>query len=173
MPKATRPLSGAARDKYFRELFAAEPELPPAAADRLKRICTLEISQIRVREPLPDRSKVRKAAAPAPVVEKPAQVAEATTSTPQPAPPPAAADSTAESAPFDPYAFSLVTFFRRSGREALLSRLSTITSVDHLRQLAEAQHVAIPAEVTSPEDLRAAIIDGTEQRLADRRAAAS
>lgn len=169
MPKATRPLSGAARDKYFRELFAAEPELPPAAADRLKRICTLEISQIRVREPLPDRSKVRKAAAPAPITEKPAQVAEA----PASVPPPTTAETAAESAPFDPYAFSLVTFFRRSGREALLSRLSTITSVDHLRQLAEAQHVAIPAEVTSPEDLRAAIIDGTEQRLADRRAAAS
>ncbi len=170
MPKATRPLSGAARDKYFRELFAAESELPPAAADRLKRICTLEISQIRVREPLPDRSKARKSA-PQPVAEKTAQVAEAATTAPAPAP--AATETAPESAAFDPYAFSLVTFFRRSGREALLSRLNTITSVEHLRQLAEAQHVALPPEATSPEDLRAAIIDGTEQRLADRRAAAS
>ena len=48
MPKATRTLSGASRDKYFRELFAAEPELPHAAAERLARACAREIAQLRV-----------------------------------------------------------------------------------------------------------------------------
>lgn len=166
MPKATRTLSGAARDKYFRDLFAAEAELPKAAADRLTRLCTREIAQLRVREPIPYRP-------PATRKEPPPQP-------PQPQPPVSGSKAetgkaaSAKDAPsFDPYAFSLVTTFRRSGRDALLARLNEIDSAANLRKLAEAQHVALPADVTEPAQMREAIIDGTEQRLADRRAAAS
>ena len=44
---------------------------------------------------------------------------------------------------------------------------------DQLRALARAQHVAIDASVSALAELRAAIIAGTAQRIADRRAAAS
>ena len=147
MPKATRPLSGAAKDKYFRELFGAE--LPKEAADRLLQLCKREISQLRVREPIPSRSPA-KASAPEPAAAAPEAI-----------------DT------FDPYAFSLVSFYRRSGRDALMSRLNGITSEAHLRKLAEAQHVMIGPEITDADALRTAIVEGTEQRLADRRAAAS
>lgn len=160
MPKATRPLSGAAKDKYFRELFGAE--LPKEAADRLLQLCKREISQLRVREPIPSRSPA-KASAPEPAATAP----EARPADQKPAAEPEAIDT------FDPYAFSLVSFYRRSGRDALMSRLNGITSVAHLRKLAEAQHVMIGPEITDADALRTAIVEGTEQRLADRRAAAS
>lgn len=161
MPKATRTLSGASRDKYFRELFAAEPELPRAAAERLGRTCTREIAQLRVREPLPDRS--RAARQPTPVAA------------PKPEPGRGAnEDAVAAASPaFDPYAFSLAALLKRSGRKALLARLESIGSAADLYRLAEAQHVAVPAELSDLPQLRRAIADGTAQRLADRRAAAS
>lgn len=162
MPKATRTLSGASRDKYFRELFAAEPELPSAAAQRLARTCTREIAQIRVREPLPDRSRAAR---------HPKSVA-----APKPDPGRGAKEentSAAASPAFDPYAFSLAALLKRSGRKALLARLESIDSADDLHRLAEAQHVVVPAELSDLPQLRRAIADGTAQRLADRRAAAS
>jgi len=170
MSKATRTLSGASRDKYFRELFAAEPELPRAAAERLARTCAREIAQLRVREPLPDRSPApRRPKAKAKAVVAPKrEVPDSGPSISE------AASTTAADAPaFDPYAFSLAALLKRSGRKALLARLQAIESAANLRRLAEAQHVAIPAEISDPDQLRHAIADGTAQRLADRRAAAS
>ena len=158
MPKATRTLSGAARDKYFRDMFGAEGGLPKEIADRLLVLCKREISQLRVREPIPFRAPARPATVPA--AADTSEPASAKTE-------PAVEDS------FDPYAFSLVSFFRRSGREALMSRLSQIESAANLRKLAEAQHVMIGPELTDADALRNAIVEGTEQRLADRRAAAS
>jgi hypothetical protein len=155
MPKATRTLSGAARDKYFRDMFGAEGGLPKDVADRLFVLCKREISQLRVREPIPFRTPAQPAAAPAASQSGPAKTEPAVDDT------------------FDPYAFSLVSFFRRSGREALMSRLSQIESATNLRKLAEAQHVMIGPEISDADALRNAIVEGTEQRLADRRAAAS
>jgi hypothetical protein len=168
MARTTSTLSGAARDKYFRELFTAEPELPAAAAGRLLKICAKEIAQLRVREPRPFRAAPQRESQPAP-----ATAAAPTEPVAQQPSTSAPADATPDVPAFDPYAFSLVTFFRRSGRDALLARLRAVDSADNLRQLAEAQHIAIPADVTDADALREAIIDGTEQRLADRRAAAS
>ena len=161
MPKATRNLSGAARDKYFRDLFAAEPELPHAAAERLAQTCTREIAQLRVREPLPDRSRTARQPKPA--------------AAPKPEPGRGSNEDgvAATSTAFDPYAFSLAALLKRSGRKALLARLESIASADDLHRLAEAQHVAVPAELSDLPQLRRAIADGTAQRLADRRAAAS
>lgn len=168
MAKVTRTLSGASRDKYFRELFAAEPELPQAVAERLARTCTREIAQLRVREPIRDRSR----AARAPVVVAPTKTAAPIEE--QPVEPHQQQETAAPPPPaFDPYAFSLTVMLKRNGRKALLDRLEAIGSADDLHRLAEAQHVAVPAGLADLAQLRHAIVDGTAQRLADRRAAAS
>jgi len=162
MAKGTRTLSGASRDKYFRELFAAEPELSEAAAGRLLRTCAREIAQLRVREPLPNRSRP----APPPADPEPPK--------PETTPTSRTGDAAAASVPaFDPYAFSLTVMLKRNGRKALLDCLESIKSAADMRRLAEAQHVAVPAGLADPTQLRQAIVDGTAQRLADRRAAAS
>jgi uncharacterized tellurite resistance protein B-like protein len=74
---------------------------------------------------------------------------------------------------FDPFAFSAVSILARKGREALLQRLGEIASADHLREFAMAQHIAIDQDLTDANELRAAIVVGTERRIAARRAAAS
>jgi hypothetical protein len=74
---------------------------------------------------------------------------------------------------FDPFAFSAVALMARNGREALIARLGTIEEAAHLRQLAEAQHIAVDAGLTDPAELRLALVRGVERRIASRRAAAS
>lgn len=92
------------------------------------------------------------------------------TTTLQPADPePAAATEPA----FDPFAFSAVVVLSRQGKSGLLHRLAAIDDAAHLKQLAEAQHLAIDRSLDDTEALREAIVKGAEQRIADRRAAAS
>ena len=74
---------------------------------------------------------------------------------------------------FDPFAFSAVSVLARKGHDALLARLSEISTVDHLREFAIAQHISIDQSLTKADDLRQSIIKGTERRIAARRAAAS
>jgi hypothetical protein len=75
---------------------------------------------------------------------------------------------------FDPYAFGAVVVLQKHGPEALMDRLSAIESAENLRSLAIAQNLAITAaDGSSSEELRAAIVHGAAQRLAERRAAAS
>ncbi|MBL8765522.1 MAG: hypothetical protein JNM07_14825 [Phycisphaerae bacterium] len=84
------------------------------------------------------------------------------------------APAVAEPAPaFDPFAFSAVVVMSRQGRDGLLSRLAEIADIAHLRQLADAQHLAFDRSLTDVDALREAIVKGAEQRIADRRAAAS
>jgi hypothetical protein len=61
----------------------------------------------------------------------------------------------------------------KKGREALLARLAEIDNPDHLRQLANAQHLGIDPKLSKVEDLRIAILLGAEKRIAGRRAAAT
>lgn len=75
--------------------------------------------------------------------------------------------------PFNPYAFSAMVTLARSGRDGLSKRLAEIRTADELRTLADAQHLAIDRALKKPDELRKAIIAATEQRLADRKAAAS
>ena len=155
MAKNTKALSGPAKRKYFREALQADPGVTPEAAKRLTETFDSDVSQMRVRQhaALPaSRSK------PAPVVEKPVLAA------PTPAP-----DTTA----FDPHVFSLIVVMTKLGAQGLQARLETIDNVEHLKALARAQHVAVDAAADQPDQLRAAIIAGTAQRIADRRAAAS
>jgi len=74
---------------------------------------------------------------------------------------------------FDPYAIGVVVTLQRHGADALLDRLSAISSVEHLVSLAAAQNLALEAGWSNADELRAAIVCSAEQRLADRRAAAS
>lgn len=74
---------------------------------------------------------------------------------------------------FDPFAFSAVVVLKRQGPDALLARLEAIQSAADLLRLADAQHIGIDRSITDPHKLRLAILSGAEQRLADRRAAAS
>jgi hypothetical protein len=77
---------------------------------------------------------------------------------------------------FDPYGLPLVPTFQRGGAGALADRLNEVATVDHLRRMARAQQIALPADIrrgdVAPEAVRAAIVKAVEKRIADRRAAA-
>lgn len=75
--------------------------------------------------------------------------------------------------PFNPYQFSAMVVLGRTGRDGLARRLADIDTTDNLRAFAEAQHLAIAPHISDADALREAIIEATEQRLADRKAAAS
>lgn len=75
--------------------------------------------------------------------------------------------------PFDPYAFSAMVVLAKTGRDGLMKRLAEIKSVENLKAFAEAQHLAVDRNIKKAEELRKAIAAATEQRLADRKAAAS
>ena len=61
----------------------------------------------------------------------------------------------------------------KQGRDGLMKRLQEIKSAENLRAFAEAQHVPIQPSVKRVDDIRKAIVAAAEQRLADRKAAAS
>lgn len=75
--------------------------------------------------------------------------------------------------PFNPFAFSATVLLARGGREGLMKRLGEITSADNLKALAEAQHLGIDTGLNKLDELRRAIVKAAEQRIADRKAAAS
>lgn len=152
MGKATKSLSGASQKKYFRELIGSTDGISPEAAASLTTTCEREIAQIRVRLPLPERGKKAKPA--------PKQSA---------APPPPSAATTTD---FDPFAFSAIVVLTKEGRDGLTGKLAGITA-ENLKALAKAQHIALPGGDLSADDLRAAIVEGALQRIANRKAAAS
>ena len=100
-------------------------------------------------------------------------VSEAAAAIEKPASPPHAAERHARAENFDPYLFSVIVVLTKHGREGLLKRLQEIRSVEHLRAFAEAQHVPVARTLKRAEDIRKAIVAAAEQRLADRKAAAS
>jgi hypothetical protein len=159
MGKATRSLSGASQKKYVRDLVGSIDGITPDAAAALTSACEREIAQIRVRLPIPERGKSAKSAKKNTGTE-PARAEHTAAS-----PPPAATG-------FDPFAFSVVVVVTKEGREGLASKLAAIGPAD-LKALAKAQHVALPEGDLSAEDLRAAIVEGALQRIANRKAAAS
>lgn len=74
---------------------------------------------------------------------------------------------------FDPYAIGAVVTLQRLGPAALMDSLCTITSVENLVSLAQAQNLSLKAGWSTADELRAAIVSCAEQRLAERRAAAT
>jgi hypothetical protein len=154
MAKNTKALSGQAAKKYMRDLLKSDPGVSVDAADRLVSACADEIAQLRVRLPIPNRSK--------PQVAATLPVGLAATS--GPAKPPAPV--------FDPFAFSVVVVLTKQGRDGLMAKLAMVESAADLRAIAKAQHIAVPA-AGSADELRRSIIDGTVARIADRQAASS
>ena len=158
MGKATRSLSGASQKKYFRDLIGSLEGIPPDAAATLTIACESEIAQVRVRLPIPERGKKG----------KPAQKPSAPSPTDSVAPP----EPTPE-AGFDPFAFSVVVVLTKEGPEGLTRKLQEIATTADLRALAKAQHVSLPDGDLTAAELRAAIVEGALQRIANRKAAAS
>ena len=75
---------------------------------------------------------------------------------------------------FDPYSIGAVVTLQRLGAEGLRQRLESISSIENLVSLASAQNLALKsAGWSDASELRAAIVRSAEQRLAERRAAAS
>jgi hypothetical protein len=75
---------------------------------------------------------------------------------------------------FDPYSIGAVVTLQRHGAEGLRQRLESISSIENLVSLASAQNLALKSAGWSDAgELRAAIVHSAEQRLAERRAAAS
>jgi hypothetical protein len=129
-------------------------------------------------------------AAPATPIAEPTATSHLTAPPPLSPPPPAPAASeparSATGAParspiqpvasFDPYIFGLVPVYQRQGPDGLLERLGEIKRVDHLRKMARAQQIVLPAELRSgdvpAEAIRSGIVIAVGKRIADRRAAA-
>lgn len=84
-----------------------------------------------------------------------------------------AGQQAAPASAFDPFGFGAVVTLQRDGRETLKRRLDKIESVEHLRRMAEAQHLGAVENIKDAASLRRAIIAGAEMRLANRAAAAA
>jgi hypothetical protein len=174
MARTTKQLSGGGKDKFFRGLVASVEGLPVAAAAAVTARLIEDVTDVRVRrETWQAGAKgavgVADAAAPAvaksvksePVARSPV----AKSPVAEPLAPPATA--------FDPFAFSAVAVFTRKGKAALVAELDSIARAIDLQALAAAQHLAVAIDLTDPIAIRAAIVVGTERRIAERKAAAS
>jgi hypothetical protein len=92
---------------------------------------------------------------------------------PQPAAVPVVIETVEPAQAFDPYEVGAVVTLHRHGAGVLMDRLSAIARVEDLRMLASAQNLAVGPGWSTADELRAAIVSCAEQRLAERRAAAS
>lgn len=149
---------------FFRAIFAAEKGVDAALAERLADAATRRINRMLVwdatgADPSPQPAM---AAAPSPVSHQAVHKTVTEAAVPEGSEP-----------AFDPFEFSVVVMLKRQGRAALRKRLDAIGSADNLRRIADAQHLGVDKAVKSADKLRDAIVSGAEQRLADRRAAAS
>jgi hypothetical protein len=156
MAKNTRPLSGAAQRKFFRDMLRSDAGVAPDAVDRLIELCSAEVASIRVRLPLVVRRAAKPSVAAAIAAVKPV-----------------AAAAAAPAGGFDPHGFSLIVTFRKGGKDALIAKLDEVGEIEKLREIAKAQHVSLDVGLTDRSDILAALVEGTERRIAHRQAAAS
>jgi hypothetical protein len=147
---------------FFRAYIQRETNLDGVAAEKLAEALTKAVNMMRVWE-MPDYVA---APEPAPAIAKSKNKSAAGEAAAAPA-------TQAQPAKFDPYAFSAMVVLAKTGKDGLLKRLGEIKSVEHLKALADAQHLAVSPSLKRLDDLRKAIVSATEQRLADRKAAAS
>jgi hypothetical protein len=168
MKKETRALSGASQHAYFRRVLKDHPSLSAEERARLLARLREEVAQVRLRV-----LAERQATATRPVEVQPAPPAPVQpVDAPEPAPAPVEF-AAPPAPPFDPFTPNIVVVLRRSGRAAVLAELEAIASVDNLRLLAREQRLSVDAELTSADDLRAAIVAAAERRVANRVAAMS
>lgn len=144
---------------FFRAHVQRETNLDAAAAEKLSQALTKAVNRMLVW----DIPTVQAAPPPAAVKGKAKPQSAGNAPTPAPAAAPA----------FDPYAFSAMVVLAKTGKDGLQKRLADIKSAADLRALADAQHLAVNTALKKPDELRKAIVAATEQRLADRKAAAS
>jgi hypothetical protein len=155
---------------FFVAVLGAEPGIDAATAERLAQRCIAHINRMLVTDDLPASADVG-SDRPLGALEAAALVRDATAPAAVSEPTPSTGGE--PEAEFDPYVFSVVVTLSRKGKAGLMARLEEITSPTHLRQLADAQHIGLDPALEKPQDLRLAILAGAEQRIADRRAAAS
>ena len=159
MRQSTKKLNGAARDRFLARL-ASEPALAAV------------VTSLRVRRA--DYARFGKKQSAAPVADLRRAAADQAPVAPlSPLSPPSAAASAPPEQPFDPYGIGLVPVYQREGRDGLLRQLQSVPRIDHLRQLARAQNIALPPQLrtgdTSAAVLHTAIADAVARRIADRR----
>ena len=75
--------------------------------------------------------------------------------------------------PFDPYSFGAVAILMSEGRTALAAKLAEIRRIEDLHLLARSQRLTIDPGATRIDDVRAAIINSAERRIAARRRVAA
>ncbi len=178
MSKGVQLWPGDRMRAFYRRHLAAETSLDARALERLVEVLTKATNRMLVWEMPPEpagaaqeasanlktgKAETGKAAKSKPAVPKDAKAADAKASQV-----PAKPESS-----FDPYAFSAMVILAKQGREGLAKRLAEIKSVEHLKKLADAQHLGFDRSLTKIDDIRKALLAAAEQRLADRRAAAS
>jgi hypothetical protein len=134
---------------------AREPGLPEGAARRIANRILRQSGRLAEIGAVLRAAEAAAQPAPAPVAAAPIEPVE---------PPPQA---------FDPYEIGAVVTLHRHGAGVLMERLSAVTRIEDLRMLAAAQNLAVGAGWSTADELRAAIVSCAEQRLAERRAAAS
>lgn len=149
MSKGTQLWPGDRMREFFGAYIRRETSLDEATAERLANALTKAVNRMLVWE-MPE------AAQPAAVAEK-TEVAK----------------RHARAENFNPYLFSAIVVLAKQGRDGLIKRLQDIKSAEHLRAFAEAQHVPVDGKIRKLDDIRKAIVAAVEQRLADRKAAAS
>ena len=160
MARTTKPLSGGAKDKFLRGVVASIEGVPAETARLLTTQLTECIAEVRARREVYDR--MRGGGPTAEPVETPRAGM-----LPQIAPKPPEPEA------FDPFTFSAVAVLTKRGAAALSAELAAIGSVDHLRRLADAQHLSLDPAIADLTEMRAAILLGVERRIAERKAAAS
>ncbi|MEQ1671058.1 MAG: hypothetical protein ABL893_09390 [Hyphomicrobium sp.] len=154
---------------FFRAYIQRETSLDQASADKLAEALTKAVNMMRVWE-MPAPVEHVQAARPTPHASPAAGKSRSKLSAAETG---AGASQPDAAAPFDPYAFSAMVVLAKTGKDGLLKRLAEIKSVEHLKAFADAQHLAVAPSLKKLDDLRKAIVAATEQRLADRKAAAS
>lgn len=165
MNKATQLWDIDRKRAFFRAFLQREKNLDSAAAEKLADTLANAVNMMRVWE-VPDSAAPPPPATPAKPAERPAKgKTKSSPAEPAVAPSPVPV--------FDPFAFSPIVVLVKTGKDGLMKRLLDIKSVEHLKAFAEAQHLAVAPSIKKIDDLRKAIVAATEQRLADRKAAAS
>ena len=184
MTKGVQLWPGNSMRAFYRRHIVRETSLDAAATERLVEALTKATNRMLVWD-MPQEVKSLPAvpAAPAPAPAAVAVPTKADKKTPEKGKPskatkaeplaPAPVPAPEPEKPFDPYAFSAMVVLAKQGKDALVRRFAEITSVENLKKLADAQHLGFDRSLTKIDDVRKALLAATEQRLADRRAAAS
>lgn len=165
------PLRGRSKDAYLRRLLGSEAGLHHEAVERVLARLRAEVAGIELREAGRRASKgdpAQNSTEPEPLdaggaAESAPSDRDASSTPSEPLP---------SAAPFDPYSPNVIVVLRTKGREAALAALAGIGNADDLKVLAREQQLSIDADLRSADEIRLAIVEAADRRVANRRAAA-